>query len=97
MNTPPERQGLPARAGVHVKEDPLLGANGRVWPALLRLWTYSVVCGVGAIGAGRAMVTATDKILPALPVRLGSIIVVVVGAGLGAEHVLGRLQGRHRS
>jgi len=43
------------------------------------------------------MVTATDKILPALPVRLGSIIVVVVGAGLGAEHVLGRLQGRHRS
>jgi hypothetical protein len=46
------------------------------------------------------MVSFTDTVLPASPVRLSSIIIVVVTAGVAAEFVLGHvrdLTSRHRS
>jgi hypothetical protein len=49
------------------------------------------------MGVGQMMVSLTRGVVPTLPVRLGSLIVVVVAAGLGAENVLGqfkRLVGR---
>jgi hypothetical protein len=70
---------------------PLLRTDGRAWPPLLRLWTYSTLSGTLAAGVGQVIVTVTRAILPASPVRLVSMTAVVVGAGLAAEHVLDRL------
>jgi hypothetical protein len=39
------------------------------------------------------MVFVTQTVLPASPVRLSSILVVVVAAGIAAEFVLGHLRG----
>jgi hypothetical protein len=100
VNTPPRNAGLSAQADLTVNDDPLLGTDGRVWPALLRLWTYSTVSGVCALGLGQAMVSITHTVLPASPVRLSSMIVVVLAAGLLADYVLGqvkKLTSRNRS
>jgi len=95
-------QGLSslASAARRVKDDPQLGSDGRVWPAVLELWAYSALSGILAIAAGHVMVSLTRVVLPPLPVRLGSIGAVVVAAGLAAEYVLEhlkRLVGRDHS
>jgi hypothetical protein len=100
VNTPPRNAGLSAGADLSVNDDPLLGTDGRIWPALLRLWTYSTVSGLCAIALGQAMVSITQTVLPASPVRLSSIMVVVLAAGLLADHALGHLKkltSRNRS
>jgi hypothetical protein len=92
-----ERQRPPVGGLASIREDRLLGPDGRVWPALLRLWTYSTLAGVLAVGIGHLMVSVTDTVLPALPVRLGSIIAVVAVAGLAAEAVLSYFDHLERS
>jgi hypothetical protein len=85
--------GLPRQVGHLVNDDPLLGTDdGPVWPALLRLWSYSTICGACAIGLGQLTVSVTRTVLPASPVRLSSIMVVVVASGLAADYVLGHLK-----
>jgi hypothetical protein len=91
VDTAPQRMSCGKSAMVSAKNDPLLGPDGRVGLALLRLWTYAAVCGVSAMGLGRAMVSLTESVLPATPVRLASITVVVLAAGFSAEWVLSKV------
>lgn len=100
--TSPRQRQRPA-AITPMRDDPLLGSDGPVWPPLLRLWTYSTLCGALAIVLGRVTVSVTRTALPGVPdvpVRLVSVVAVVVATGLAAEHVLSHLKGlitRHRS
>jgi hypothetical protein len=66
--------------------------TNRFQVAVLGLWAYSALSGALAVGVGQMMVSVTRGVVPTLPVRLGSLIAVVVVAGLAAEHMLGHFR-----
>jgi hypothetical protein len=100
VSIPPQGISPSTRTRLRTRDESLLGAEGRVLPVLLALWAYAAVSGGFAIAVGRMMARITQPFLPALPVQQGSVVAIVVAAGVVAEPVLLRLRAsvsRHRS